>query len=293
MGFLCPERFIPAMKTRFKRKEAPGDGLNRLILGQIDEIARIPAGAETAVHDIRVACKKIRAYLRLMRDGLGEVRFDLENRTFRDLARLFRAFRDRQTEPKTLAGLQPSDSSAAEVVRQQLEAHPTGNLSGTFTAARSIAKKARGRFVDGKLEPDAFSLKAAYQHSYGRVRKAFDRARRHPGTARLHEWRKQVKAFGYQIKLLKKTWPEQVKLWTAEFDALAQKLGDDHDLAVLAATLSADHDAEPVVRPVLKSLMQRRGDLQYSALEIADPLLAEKPRAFATGVGHHWKKWRN
>lgn len=279
------------MKTRFKRKEAPADGLNRLILDQIELISRTPAEAETAVHDVRVACKKVRAYLRLMREGLGEARFDLENRTFRDLARLFRAFRDRETEPKTLASLQPANTAAAAVVRSQLAAHPTGDVSDAFTAARKIAEEARGRYEDRALEPDDFSFKGAYRKSYGRMRTAFERARRHPGTARLHEWRKQVKAFGYQLKLLKKAWPAQVEVWGEELDDLGERLGDDHDLAVLAATLSADRAAEPTVRPVLQTLMQKRGDLQQSALDIAGTLLAEKPRSFAAGVGRHWKSW--
>ncbi len=286
------------MKTRFKRKEAPDDGLNRLILDQIDVITDTPAGAETAVHDVRVACKKIRAYLRLLRDGLGEARFDLENRTFRDLARLFRVFRDRETEPQTLnkltlPSLQLANAEATAVLQKQLTSHPLGDLSGAFTTARAIAEEARGRFKDKALEPARFSLKDAYRKSYGRMRKAFERARKNPGTARLHEWRKQVKAFGYQLKLLKKAWPAQVEVWGDELDDLAERLGDDHDLAVLAATLSADRSAEPSVRPVLQTLMQKRGDLQQSALDVAGALLAEKPRVFAAGVGRQWKAWRS
>jgi CHAD domain-containing protein len=297
-GRRLSSKAVRTMKTRFKRKEAPADGLNRLILDQIELVSRTPAEAETAVHDVRVACKKVRAYLRLMREGLGEARFDLENRTFRDLARLFRAFRDRETEPQTLTKLtlaspQPVSTAAAVVVRRQLAAHPAGDASAAFTAARKIAEEARRRFKDCTLEPDAFPFKDAYRKSYSRMRTAFERARKHPGTARLHEWRKQVKAFGYQFKLLKKAWPAQVEAWGEELDDLGERLGDDHDLAVLAATLSADRAAEPSVRPVLQALMQKRGDLQQSALDIAETLLAERPRVFGAGIGRHWKKWRN
>ena len=51
----------------------------------------------------------------------------------------------------------------------------------------------------------------------------------------LHEWRKRVKHLWYHHTLLRSLWPPVMEVTGDEAHALSDHLGDDHDLAVLAA----------------------------------------------------------
>ena len=78
--------------TTLNSKETPLGGLQRLTREQMAEI--LAAAATTAgdrAHRIHLGCKRIRSYLRLMREALGEERYGYENVYFRNLARPFKA----------------------------------------------------------------------------------------------------------------------------------------------------------------------------------------------------------
>ena len=62
----------------------------------------------------------------------------------------------------------------------------------------------------------------------------------HPDAEDLHELRKRVKDHWYHVRLLRAAWPPVMTAWADEAHVLAEQLGDDHDLSVLAAVLTGE-----------------------------------------------------
>jgi hypothetical protein len=85
-------------------------GLRRIARGQIDSaIERLSGDTEedlgTAVHESRKSFKRLRAVVRLARDGVGDETYDRENTTFRDLGRGLAEVRDREVIVDTLGAV--------------------------------------------------------------------------------------------------------------------------------------------------------------------------------------------
>ena len=74
-------------------------------------------------------------------------------------------------------------------------------------------------------------LKAACK----KARRALAVARRSATDANLHELRKRVKDLWYDLRLLGGDRPPPIEALTKRLRDLGQKLGDDHDLAMLLA----------------------------------------------------------
>jgi hypothetical protein len=49
------------------------------------------------------------------------------------------------------------------------------------------------------------------------------------GKSEFHEWRKRVKDLGYQIQILRESWPTVLKRLQCELDKVGDLLGKDHD----------------------------------------------------------------
>jgi hypothetical protein len=79
-------------------------------------------------------------------------------------------------------------------------------------------------------------------------------------------------------------------------DGLADHLGDDHDLALLAEATSerAATLAEPGDRRALSELIdRRRGELQFAALSLGMRVYRDKPKRFLKGLEQHWSEWES
>ena len=149
-------------------------------------------------------------------------------------------------------------------------------------------RSARARVEQWALDDcDDDTLVAGAARAYARGREAFAAARQDPSPERLHDWRKRVKDLWYRQRLLADAWPGPVKAFADECDRLGELLGDDHDLAVLAALLSAaDADAEAAppsvnVNRMLELIAARRDQLKDEAFALGRHVYAEKPKAFA------------
>jgi hypothetical protein len=76
---------------------------------------------------------------------------------------------------------------------------------------------------------------------------------------------------------------------------LADYLGDDHDLAVVAQTMTDLFPTEGngshggTWSPLIQ---RRRGGLQEDALRLGDDLYRERPQEFIRHLKAYWKAWR-
>jgi CHAD domain-containing protein len=117
------------------------------------------------------------------------------------------------------------------------------------------------------------------------------RVRAGAGAETVHEWRKRVKDLWYQLRLVRKAWPDQLDPLAEDAHALADQLGDHHDLTVLAADLAGRE--ELAESGVLAALIERRqSELLDAALKLGARLYAEKPKAFERRLGSYWAAWR-
>ena len=129
---------------------------------------------------------------------------------------------------------------------------------------------------------DADALARGAVRAYRRGRRELERAEREPTTENLHEWRKRAKDLWYHARLLEKAWSPAFKAQAKEAHALADVLGDDHDLAMLAAELDSGAAADVALdEATLRQLIARdRADLQAHAWRIGHRLYGERAKAY-------------
>jgi hypothetical protein len=88
--------------------------------------------------------------------------------------------------------------------------------------------------------------------------------------------------------------PPPIEALTKRLCDLGQKLGDDHDLAMLLAARADNPLPEPADWETLeKAIASGRPRLQRAALRLASKALIRKPRAFADFVACRWRTWHS
>ena len=271
---------------RLKQDETIPDGVRRIARGRIDHaIEALADASEEGVHDARKDMKKLRALLRLVRGEVGEKVFRREADTFRDAARELSGVRDADVMLATLADLEERYDADVGPVRQRVEAHRVQTTGGgrqrAAKTAIAILTEARGRVDDWPLERDGFeALEDGLRRTYRRGRRDWRAAVREPSDESLHEWRKRAKDFWYHCSILEATWKPVMTALADEAHELSDRLGDDHDLAVLL-----DFGAESL-EPIIAT---RRAELQEEAFAYGTRLYADKPKAFVRRI-EHWSR---
>jgi CHAD domain-containing protein len=278
-----------------ERDEPLPDEIARVARGRIDH-ALDELGGKTgsspvdAVHEARKDMKKLRALLRLARGELGEPTFKRENACFRDAARELAGIRDADVMLETLASLDLPPGMGWEL-RKEIQARRVADGdAGREAAARrveAILTEARKRVDEWPLERDSFAALAyGLERTYRRGRRDFKAVRAEPETAALHEWRKRVKDLWYHHRLLRSLWPPVMAAAGDEAHALSDRLGEDHDLAVLAHWAREHADPGPELFDAVES---RRAELQAAAVALGHRLYAEKPSAYVRRLGRLWE----
>ena len=116
-----------------------------------------------------------------------------------------------------------------------------------------------------------------------------------PSPEALHEWRKGAKHLWHQTQLLAPSAPSALAPAEVSLHALADTLGDDHDLVELVDLLRADPDTfggSEEVEAAVDLADRRRADLEGRALALGVRLYAEKPKAFVDRMARYWDTWQ-
>jgi CHAD domain-containing protein len=281
---------------RLKEEEPLPEGIARVARGRIDHAidelrGRTDSTPVEAVHEARKDMKKLRALLRLVRGELGRQTYDRENACFRDAARELAGQRDSDVLLETLTALTSLPPGEAWELRKRIQADRERNGDGEdpgapARSAEAILKEARGRVGGWSLEHDSFgALEKGLEKTYRRGRREFEAARDEPSVESLHEWRKRVKHLWYHHTLLRSMWPPVMEAMGDEAHALSDRLGDDHDLAVLAAWVDEHGGAGPEFQ---EAVDRRRAELQAEAFALGARVYAEKPAAYARRMKGLW-----
>jgi CHAD domain-containing protein len=270
------------------------DELRRAARGRIDHASdelrgKTDSTPEEAVHEARKDMKKLRSLLRLARGELGEETFARENACFRDAARELAGTRDADVMLETLDALGLPAGLGSEL-RKVIQAERVGaGADGREAAARSAAamlKEARTRVDDWPLERDSFdALAGGLERTYRRGRRALRAALEEPTAEALHDWRKRVKDFWHHHTLLRELWPPVMRATGDEAHELSDRLGDDHDIVVLAAWVRGHLETDPEFS---EAVIRRRGELQDAAFALGARLYAEKPSAYRRRLERLW-----
>jgi CHAD domain-containing protein len=297
------------MPYRLQPGEAVPDGLRRCAREQldraIDELSnRGDDDPVEAVHDARKALKKARSLLRLGRGTLDPDERRRDNDALRDSGRRLSAARDAEvmleaTEElaERFAGRVPQaafDAIRRHLVAERDPARARLTESGLTGQVAEELRAVRSRIDDWTLHRDGWTaLEPGLERSYARGRAALEQARRHPTVENLHDWRKRTKDLWYHLRLLGPLAPGIVGGAAKDADKLSKLLGDDHDLAVLRATLERGAgDLEVDVDAVLDLIDHRREQLQAEAVPLGQRLYAERPKAFVARMRRYWKTSR-
>jgi CHAD domain-containing protein len=279
---------------RLKSKESLPEGIARAAQGRIDHAidelrGKTDSTPEDAVHAARKDLKQLRALLRLARGELGESAFARENRAFRDAGRELAAARDSDVMLDTLKALDLPAGLGWEL-HKAIQAHRARNGGGSRHAAAagvvSMLREARRRVDDWPLEDDSFSaLRDGLESTYRRGRRDFKAVKANASVEALHEWRKRVKDLWYHHSLLRTLWPPVMEAVGDEAHELADRLGDDHDLAVLADWIREHTGAGP---EFYNAVDRRRAELQAEAMTLGARLYADKPKAYVRRLRQLW-----
>jgi CHAD domain-containing protein len=287
------------------------------------------ARAEKAVHEIRKALKRLRAVLRLLEDELGEKAFARENEALRQAAQRLSAARDAEVMLSTLDALisrHPRLKRRGSVVklrrrllaeRAAAERRALGDpairqevLAELYAFRRRVAAwSLRDRDGVELVESDLRRL-------YRQGRKRHRRLSRGKGerTRAMHEWRKRVKDLRYAAEILDRRASgsrrarggggggerararreaERLRRLARRADELGERLGEEHDLAVLAERIRAGRSGggqgtwrmgRRTRRTLLAQIARRRRSLRRRALREGERLYRPTPSAFMRRV---------
>jgi CHAD domain-containing protein len=260
---------------------------------------------DVALHQARKRIKKARAALRLVRKPLGGRAFRRENEELRDAARplssprdakvLVEAF-DRVAGPSS-SGRGKALASARDVlVRDQLRERRRllggkSALKPTRRALRSVRRRAR-RWKLGSRSWRA--LGGGLDRVYRAGQSQLALTRRRPTDANLHELRKQAKYLWQQLAILEPIAPATTRALARLAHQLADRLGEDHDLALLRARLSRSESraSQAAARLVSERATRARGELRTQAFAVAKRVYREDPDELASRLATRWRAWR-
>ncbi len=260
--------------------------------------------ADKAVHEARKDLKKLRSVLRLVRDEVGEEAYQRENTRFRDAGRMLSGARDAEVKLATLNSLQQrfeEELGGAEldalVGRLESERNLLAGDALTAAAESTASEIEAGMeaLEDWKLKTNGWGLVAeGLVRSYRRGRNRFEEVRDDPSAENVHELRKRVKDHWYQLRIVRNAWKPVLAETGDQAHALADHLGDHHDLAVLGEDLRdpavplTDTDREEL----REAIAARQQKLIKRALALGDHLYAEPPKCFERRVHGYWNAWR-
>lgn len=281
------------------------ENVKRAGVRQIDKsLKRLSATTDraSAVHGMRKAMKRLRALLHLVKPAMTTAEFRRMDGRIKKIGRLLSGVRDIQAMLECMAKLESAIPAAATspvgpALRNYLAAKQKaaeeamqGETDETLRAELQELDKA---FAGIKLKGDGFDvLTRAIKTDYRKARHGFQRAYDRNEDEEFHEWRKDVQRHWRQLLLLEPGWPGALRPHIDLVSELAEMLGDDHDLHVLAGHVQdagRDLGSRKVVAAYLALCRKRQEELRVIARLMGERLFAETPSSLAARLTAYWR----
>lgn len=233
---------------------------------------------EDAIHDLRVAIRRLRTLLKVARPIFGRFHADVVRKAFAEVMRATGDLRDEEVLEETL-----NDASDEPSFRRWVAARKARE--------RKLRDVVLGRIQRGELDRARLLLKAMMvfpihperQVALARfARRTVEKARRGVEKKRdaavedataLHELRIAYKELRYSIELLEEALPIDVRAMLEPATVFQKRLGELHDVDVATTTLNEATDLAASAREAaLSGLARRRQKLVLKYLRELDPL---------------------
>jgi CYTH domain-containing protein/CHAD domain-containing protein len=297
MGYVIEPGRRTQQEVRRIAAERLGDAIEHL-----DRVLADPAHAdlETAVHEARKRCKASRGLARLVEPALGNG-FRSFDRTVREAANQLSMLRDAHAVLTTFDALlatRPDDDVLRSMRHRQAAMSAETARSAVavdderISTARALLVEARDTSQTWKIPKGFDPIESGLAATYRQGRTALGRVRKDPDDRRVHEWRKAVKYLWYQVQLLQEVSPSVLGPLENELDALAEALGDDHDLSVLVELLGDhrdDYGTHAEVAHVRKLARRRQRELRTYSVRSGATIYAESARGFGHRIARYWQ----
>ncbi|MCI0448040.1 CHAD domain-containing protein [bacterium] len=224
----------------------PSVGISRAVIAVIDDLQlhlQHPEREPRHVHRIRVDIKRLRAWLRLIRNKSGTFNWRTVDNYFRDSMKKLSAKRDAQVILETLKWLEDktdkeNEQSAIQVIRAHIQFEPGGHeldwetvRSPLVDIAETLKRQTLSVDSDDMIKK---GLKRTYKRTCNYGKKAFSA---HTLPEDLHQLRKWVKYLCFQIGFIQASYPGLYEQIRNRLDKLGNRLGRIHDLILVQEKL--------------------------------------------------------
>jgi CHAD domain-containing protein len=209
---------------------------------------------DEAIHDLRVAIRRLRTLLKLARPVFGRFHADSVRAAFTAVHRATGALRDEEVLEETLASLECGDpaftawrtrrAARERSLRRAVIARLHG---GELTLARKLLRALVTLPVSPKREVPAAKLA---RRAIDRARRGVERLRDTPTTdgVGLHTLRIAYKELRYAAELLADALPADLAAMAAPASRFQKRLGEVHDADVALVTITRARGLDPAVR---------------------------------------------
>jgi CHAD domain-containing protein len=218
---------VTARTVRQKRKQARS--LADLIDGVLKESER-DLDEEEAVHDLRVACRRLEAGTRLYADDLPGKR----RRAIRDTAKAIRRAFDQARDLEVIAAELQSVAGLSQAFRDGVRAANRAQSAGEQAHADIQPLLDQLRSLRGKLdhdEPEPSVLLDRLREHAAQLFHGVERLLPESTDNALHELRIEAKKFRYEMEILRPVYP-WLKVRVQRIKRLQDILGRHQDAAV-------------------------------------------------------------
>jgi CYTH domain-containing protein/CHAD domain-containing protein len=291
----------PGRRTQREVRRVAAERLGDAI-EHLDRVLADPehADLETAVHEARKRCKASRGLARLVGPALGDG-FRSFDRTVSEGANQLSMLRDAQAVLNTFDALlaaRPDDDVLRTVRHRQAvmsaeAAHSAVAVDDArISTARALLVEARDASQAWTIPRGFDTLESGLVATYRQGRSALRRVHNAPSDRRVHEWRKVVKYLWYQVQLLHDAAPSVLGPLENQLDALAEALGDDHDLSVLVELLDDrpdDYGTPGDVAHVRRLARAHQRELRTYSVRAGSTIYAEPDHAFVHRIARYWE----
>lgn len=255
--------------------------LRDLDTAMMEAVPRVVSSADDdAIHDMRVAIRRLRTMLKMSRQIFGRWHSDVARRAFADVMRATGDLRDEEVLEETLEGAVDDPIFAAwvksrETREKKLRAAVVKQIQqGSLDKARLMLKALLVFPVDPERDAELGKF----------ARRTVERARRKVEKQRdveiedvlgLHELRIAYKELRYSIELLAEALPLDARAMLEPATVFQKRLGELHDVDVAMETIAQARTLKADLKTsVLASLQKTREKRVGKYLRELDPLLA-------------------
>lgn len=252
-----------------------------------------PTPTPAVIHDTRKRIKRARAVLALLGPALAEQDYAQCDDELRAAGRALSALRDATVMARTAAriraraGLPPAPPPAA-----------SSRTRGEAALGRERGRKAHAHLVTAAARlSHARVIGRGWARLGPGVRAVYRRGRRRrpPAEAEassesLHAWRRHVKRLWHVLELFDAVNPRRIGAAIADARRLSQTLGEEHDLAMLAAQIRRRRPRTDDDTGMLHVIADRRTRLTRRALRVGAKVYDEPARSFEKRLREDWER---